>query len=167
MYKEKLLIASRKESEEAKNKLKKIESTPTGIMGGESATHTTVTRTAMRKNNDNIKKEYQIRPVLNYLEEEMPYLRGVIPHPIAWHVLEDGDMYYVHSIDGPDVECVYERKDGNIVFNRLFVDEKEVINEDTSVGKYVEKGSMKNVIIGAALISAALIVILAVWGIYG
>ena len=67
MLKQEILEASRKDAEQAKKKLKNIEETPTGITGGGSAAGHTVTRTAIRKNNDNISKSVYIQHGLNQL----------------------------------------------------------------------------------------------------
>ena len=159
MLKQEILEASRKEAEQAKKKLKNIEETPTGITGGGSAAGHTVTRTAMRKNNDNISKSVYIQHVLNQLSECAPNITGVIPHPIAWDIMEDDGTYYLHEIDGPDIECVYTKENGQIIFHLLTADGRTLIDQDTPV-KITEKKDTVKVIIAVAAIVAALVALM-------
>ncbi len=159
MFRQEVLEASREEAKEAKKKLKNIEETPTGITGGGSAAGHTVTRTAMRKNNDNISKSVYIQHVLNQLAERDPKLTGVIPHPIAWDIMEDAGTYYLHEIDGPDIECVYTKENGQITFHLLTADGRTLIDQDTPV-KITEKKDTGKVIIAVAAIVAALVALM-------
>lgn len=159
MLQQEILEASRKEAEQAKKKLKNIEETPTGITGGGSAAGHTVTRTAMRKNNDNISKSVYIQHVLNQLAERDPEIAGVIPHPIAWNIVEHDGTYYLHEIDGADIECVYSKENGQIIFHLLTADGRTLIDQDTPV-KITEKKDTVKVIIGVAAIVAALVALM-------
>lgn len=159
MLRQEILDASREEAEEAKKKLKSIEETPTGITGGGSAAGHTVTRTAMRKNNDNISKSVYIQHVLNQLSECDPRITGVIPHPIAWDIMEDEGTYYLHEIDGPDIECVYTKENGQIIFHLLTAAGRTLIDKDTPV-KITEKKDTVKVIIAVAAIVAALVALM-------
>ena len=103
MLQQEILEASREEAENARKKLKDIEDTPTGITGGGSAAGHTVTRTAMRKNTDNISKSVYIQHVLDQIAGRAPEIKGVIPHPIAWDIMEHDGTYYFHEIDGPNI----------------------------------------------------------------
>lgn len=159
MLQQEILEASRKEAEQAKKKLKNIEETPTGITGGGSAAGHTVTRTAMRKNNDNISKSVYIQHVLNQLAERDPEIAGVIPHPIAWNIVEHDGTYYLHEIDGADIECVYSKENGQIIFHLLTADGRTLIDQDTPVIITEKKDTVK-VIIAVAAIVAALVALM-------
>lgn len=161
MIKQELLEASRKEAETARKKLKQIEDTPTGITGGGSAAGHTVTRTAMRKNTSNINKSTYIRPVLDFIENHAPNVTGIIPHPIAWDVMEDGETYYLHEIDGAEIECVYTKSDGEIIFHLLTADGQALVDQDTTVPS-LEKKDTKGLIIAAIAVVAVLTAVLLV-----
>lgn len=159
MLRQEILEASRQEAETAKITLKNIEEKPTGITGGGSAAGHTVTRTAMRKNNDNISKSVYIQHVLNRLAECEPEITGVIPHPIAWNIVEDDGTYYLHEIDGADIECVYTKGPGQITFHLLTADGRTIIDHDTPV-KITEKKDTGKVIVAVAAIVAALVALM-------
>ena len=159
MYGEEMLEVSREEAKKARERLNKIEEQPTGITGGDgAASHAAVTRTAMRKNTDNILKETRIRPVLDYLKENGLDMNGVIPHPLAWDVMDDGDgTYYLHTIDGTDIECAYSRSGGDITFHRLTADGKTFIETDTAV-KAGGKDRTRAFFVGLAILVAIIAV---------
>ncbi len=159
MLQQEILEASREEAENARKKLKDIEDTPTGITGGGSAAGHTVTRTAMRKNTDNISKSVYIQHVLDQIAGRAPEIKGVIPHPIAWDIMEHDGTYYFHEIDGPDIECVYTKESGRIIFHLLKADGRMLIDQDTPV-EITEKKDTGKVIIAVAVIVAVLVALM-------
>lgn len=162
MIRQDLLEASREEAETARKKLKQIEDTPTGITGGGSAAGHTVTRTAMRKNTSNISRSTYIKPVLDFIADNAPHVTGIIPHPIAWDVMEDGDTYYLHEIDGAEIECVYTKSDGEFTFHHLTADGQTLVDQDTAVPS-LEKKDTKRVIIAAIAVVMVLTAVLLIW----
>ena len=162
MMQRELLEESRREAAIARKKLKEIEDMPTGITGGGSAAGHTVTRTAMRKNSSNISKSTYIKPVLDYLAEHAPQVTGIIPHPIAWDVMEDDRTYYLHEIDGPAIECVYTRSSGEITFHLLSADGQVLLEQDTSV-PFPEKKDTTKIILTVAAVVAVLTALMLVW----
>ena len=52
-------------------------------------------------------KDMYVRPVIRFLEEEIPNMIGVIKDPDAWEIMNDGNTYYLHSLEGTEVECAY------------------------------------------------------------
>ena len=164
MLKQEVLEASRREAEAAKATLKNITETPTGITGGGSAAGHTVTRTAMRKNSDHISKSTYIRHVLDQLALRAPELTGVIPHPIAWDIMEEDGTYYFHEIDGPDVECVYTKESGKIIYHRLSTDGRILIDQDTPVEITEKKDTGKVILVVTAVVAVlVMLMLMSVW----
>ncbi len=161
MMQRELLEESRREAALARRKLKEIEDMPTGITGGGSAAGHTVTRTAMRKNSSNISKSTYIKPVLDFIADHAPQVTGIIPHPIAWYVMEDGETYYLHEIDGAEIECVYTKSDGEITFHLLTADGLALVDQDTTVPS-LEKKDTRGLIIAAIAVLAVLTAVLLV-----
>lgn len=113
----------------------------------------------MRKNNSNISKSTYIKPVLDYLEEHAPQITGIIPHPIAWDIMEDNGTYYLHEIDGADIECVYTKSKGINTFHLLTADGQTIVDQDTSVPSH-EKNDTKKMIVTAIAVVAVLIALM-------
>ena len=67
-------------------------------------------RAQMRKIGDFQTKEFYVKKVLHFIEEQNGSTTGIIPHPLAWHInIVDGTVY-AFTIDGREVECVYDSK---------------------------------------------------------
>ena len=140
MYSQELMEQSRERAKEEKERFQTIKKHPTGITGGGSVIAHTVTRTAMRKNMSNLRKDTYIQPLLEYLKEIAPNIGGIIPHPLAWSVVVDEDTCYLHSIDGPDIEAAYTRIKKGEIIHTLIADGKVYVDKDTEV-KHKDYGS--------------------------
>lgn len=140
MFSVQLLEESRQTADKTKQNLEYISDQPTGITGGGSAAGHTVTRTAMRKNVDHMSKSIHIDKILSLIAKvsgKSSEQYGIIPHPLAWDLCFDGDTVYAHTIDGPEVECVFDDPEKNAVKKyrvyRLIVDGNHLINQETSI----------------------------------
>ncbi|MBE6045286.1 MAG: hypothetical protein E7221_01130 [Clostridiales bacterium] len=161
MFSEELLEESRQSAEKAQQKLGHISDQPTGITGGDSAAGHTVTRTAMRKNADHISKSIHIDKILAFIAKvsgKSSEQYGIIPHPLAWDLCFDGETVYAHTIDGPEVECVFEDPEKNAAKKycvyRLVVDGNHLINQETSVALTANK---KHKMVGVIAIIAVIL----------
>lgn len=161
MFSEELLEESRRSADKAKKNLEHITDQPTGITGGGSAAGHTVTRTAMRKNVDHISKSIHIDRILAFIAKisgKSSEQYGIIPHPLAWDLCFDGDTVYAHTIDGPEVECVFEDPEKNAAKQycvyRLIVDGNHLIDQETNVALNVNK---KHKMIGVIAIIAVIL----------
>lgn len=161
MFSEQLLEESRQSAARAKQNLEHITGQPTGITGGGSAAGHTVTRTAMRKNVDHISKSIHIDKVLAFIAKvsgKSSEQYGIIPHPLAWDLCFDGETVYAHTIDGPEVECVFEDPEKNAAKKycvyRLVVDGNHLINQETSVALTANK---KHKMVGVIAIIAVIL----------
>ena len=140
MFSKQLLEESRQSAARAKQNLEHITDRPTGITGGGSAAGHTVTRTAMRKNVDHISKSIHIDKILAFIAKvtgKSSEQYGIIPHPLAWDLCFDGDTVYAHTIDGPEVECVFDDPEKNAARKycvyHLSVDGDVLIDQETNV----------------------------------
>ncbi len=169
MFSEQLLEESRQSAARAKQKLEHITGQPTGITGGGSAAGHTVTRTAMRKNVDHISKSIHIDKVLAFIAKvsgKSSEQYGIIPHPLAWNLCFDGDTVYAHTIDGPEVECVFDDPETNASENpeknaarkyrvyRLSVNGDVLIDQGTDVSLVSNK---KHKIVGVIAVFAVIL----------
>ena len=168
MFSVQLLEESRQTADKTKQNLEHITDQPTGITGGGSAAGHTVTRTAMRKNVDHISKSVHIDKILAFIAKvsgKSSEQYGIIPHPLSWNLCFDGDTVYAHTIDGPEVECVFEDPEKNAVKKyrvyRLAVDGDVLIDHETDVALAPNKNhKMLGVIAIAAVILFFAILIL-------
>ena len=161
MFSKQLLEESRQSAARAKQNLEHITDQPTGITGGGSAAGHTVTRTAMRKNVDHISKSIHLDKILAFIAKvsgKSSEQYGIIPHPLAWDLCFDGDTVYAHTIDGPEVECVFDDPEKNAAKNycvyRLVVDDDVLIDQETSVALTVNK---KHKMVGVIAIIAVIL----------
>lgn len=65
-------------------------------------------RAQMRKVKDLQSKEFYVKRVLSFVEEQGGSTTGIVPHPAAWKIDIVDDIVYAFTIDGKDVECVYD-----------------------------------------------------------
>ena len=65
-------------------------------------------RAQMRKVGNLQTKEFYVKKVLRFIEDEGGSTVGIIPHPLAWNIDIIDDTVYAFTIDGREVECVYD-----------------------------------------------------------
>ena len=67
-------------------------------------------RAQMRKVENLQTKEFYVKKVLRLIEEKGGSTAGIIPHPLAWKIDIIEGTVYAFTIDGREVECVYDDK---------------------------------------------------------
>ena len=65
-------------------------------------------RAQMRKVENLQTKEFYVKKVLRFIEDEGGSTVGIIPHPLAWKIDVVDNTVYAFTIDGREVECVYD-----------------------------------------------------------
>ena len=65
-------------------------------------------RAQMRKVENLQTKEFYVKKVLRFIEDKGESTAGIIPHPLAWKIDIVDDTVYAFTIDGREVECVYD-----------------------------------------------------------
>ena len=67
-------------------------------------------RAQMRKVKDLQSKEFYVKKVLNFIEEQGGSTAGIVLHPVAWKIDIVDDTVYAFTVDGNKVECVYDEE---------------------------------------------------------
>ena len=90
-------------------------------------------RAQMRKIGDFQTKEFYVKKVLHFIEEQNGSTTGIIPHPLAWTIDIVDNVVYAFTIDGKEVGCAFTESGEDICVHRLLVDGEMLIDSDRQV----------------------------------